>query len=131
MSTHYLGITALQEPFDLGALDDAGRLQVVFNVLAWKRPSDTFVEEVLGILSAASITNAVATSKGEIPRTGSWISVMATGGTAPIGTHNDGTVAYRRPGAQLIAHAASWAAANGLAQAAFSALVAVRNEDVA
>lgn len=37
-STWYLAIYPRQEPFDMG-LDDVGRIRVVFNVLAWKRPS--------------------------------------------------------------------------------------------
>ena len=37
-STWYLAIYPRQEPFDMG-LDDVGRVRVVFNALAWKRPS--------------------------------------------------------------------------------------------
>lgn len=131
--TAYRAVTSLQEPSDLGILDDAGRVQVEFNILAWKRPSDTWLEELVAILVAANIdaTKIRAGAKATIPREGAYLSVRPTGGTSPLGTHNESASAWdRRPGAQIIARAESWADAYELAQAAYSALVAVRNTDV-
>lgn len=129
--THYLNIVPLREPNDVGELDDAGRVQIEFGVVAWKRPSATWLEDLVGILSDASITNVLAGPKAVVPREGAWLSIKATGGTAPVGTHDGGTAAYRRPGAQIIARASSYAAALALAEAAYAAIVAVRNQDVA
>ena len=131
--TAYRTVTALQDPFDIGVLDDAGRVQVEFNVLAWKVPSDTWLEEVVAVLVAASIdpTKIRTGAKATIPREGAYLSVRPTGGTAPLGTHNESAASWdRRPGAQIIARAATWAEAFGLAQDAYAALVAVRNTDV-
>jgi hypothetical protein len=137
--TPYLSITPLQEPFDLG-LDDAGMEQCAFNVVCMKRPSGTFLEELLGILVAAGVgianVSIFASSKAILPDASApgappaILHLKATGGTPPIGTHNDGAGAYRRPGVQLIVRAASWPAAYAMAQAAYSALIAVRNQAV-
>jgi hypothetical protein len=138
--TRYLSISALQEPFDLGELDDSGREQCAFNVLCLKRPSDTFLDELVRILENAGLgkrgETIFAGSKAAIPRgtrptDPPILSIKATGGTGPAGTHNDGAGAYRRPSAQVIARALTWAAAEAIAQAAYAALIAVRNQEVA
>lgn len=138
MTAHYLGIEPLQEPSDLGELDESGRAQCVFNVVATKRPSATFLQEIIAVLEAASVgvegETIFASSKVTIPTVEEtpapilWL--RSTGGTGPLGTHNAGAGAYRRPGAQLIARATTWAAAEALAQAAYDALIAVRNQAV-
>lgn len=133
--THYLAIEPLQEPFDLGEVDESGRAQCAFNVLAQRRPSGTFLQELIAILVGAGVgvegQNIFASSKATIPDgPGPLLSIQATGGTAPLGTHNDGAGAYRRPGAQIIVRASTWAAAEAMAHAAYSALIAVRNQEV-
>lgn len=136
MSTHYLAITPNQEPFDLGELDDCGRVQLAFNVIAWKRASDTFLEEVVKVLVDAGVgvegESIFASSKAVIPRgDGPVLSVRVTPGPGPLGTHNDGPTAYRLPGLQILVRGSSWAATNAMAQAAFNAVVAVRNQALA
>lgn len=134
--TYYLSLEPLQEPFDLGELDGAGRVQCEFNVLATRRPSAAFPQELIAILEAAGVglegTDIFATSAASIPTgAGPYLSIRPTGGTGPIGTHNAGAGAYRRPGAQFIVRASTWAAAEAMAQAAYDALIAVRNQEVA
>lgn len=136
MTTHYLALRPLQEPYDLGGLDDNGRAQCAFNVLALKRPSGTFVQELVAVLEAAGVgvegETIFGTSTATMPEQGGpYLAVRSTGGTAPIGTHNDGAGAYRQPGALFIAHAPRWADAEAMAQAAFNALLEVRNQAVA
>jgi hypothetical protein len=131
----YLGISPLQEPFDLG-LDEAKRQQCAFNMLALKRPSATFLREVISALVGAGVgtegESIFATASAVIPSgTGPYLGIRATGGAPPIGTHNEGVGALRRPGIQIIVRASTWAAAEAMAQAAYSALVAVRNREVA
>jgi hypothetical protein len=132
--TDYLCISALQEPFD-NTLDGSGRPEYAFNVLAMKRSSSgSFLLELMGILVAAGLGVAgrtiVASAKATIPTSGPCISIIATGGTPPIGTHNDGPSAYRRPGAQITARADTALEAEALAQAAYVALVGIRNRAV-
>jgi len=130
----YLGVMPLQEPFDVG-LDDAQRQQVAFNVLATKRPSGSFVQELIALLVAAGVgiegKTIFGTASAVLPTgPGPILSVKPTGGTGPLGTHNAGPAAYRRPGAQILVRAGTWAAADAMAQAAYDALVAVRNRQV-
>jgi hypothetical protein len=132
--TYYLDIQPLQEPFDL-ELDEAGRAQFAFNVLATKRPSATFLQELVAILVDAGVgvedVSIFLTTKAVIPTgKGPYLSIRPTGGTGPLGTHNGGAAAYRRPGAQLVARASTWQAAEAMAHAAYSALVAIRNQAV-
>jgi hypothetical protein len=136
VSTHYLAFTPLQEPFDIGELDDCGRVQIVFNVLAWKRASATLLQDVVAVLVAASVgvegESIFASSKAIIPRgDGPVLSVRQTGGASPLGTHNDGAAAYRMPGVQVTVRGGKWAEADAMAQAAYAALVAVRNQALA
>lgn len=132
--TQYLSIEPLREPNDAGELDDAGRLMCEFGVVCLKRFSPSYLQELVAILVAAGVgvegVTIFAGSKAVLPRTGAVLHVKPTGGVAPMGTHNDGAAAYRRPGAQLIAHAETWSSAEALAQAAYGALVAVRNRAV-
>jgi hypothetical protein len=135
---HYLALEPLQEPGDLGELDEDGRVQYEFNMLATKRPSSTFLKELIEVLEAAGVgiegETIFASSKVTIPTVQEnpapilWI--RSTGGAGPLGTHNDGAGAYRRPGVQVIARAASEAAASALAHAAYNALIDVRNQAV-
>lgn len=132
MATRFLSITPLQEPFDLGELDDSGRRQCVFNVLARKEPSATFLRELVAILEEAGVGKLdidifASTGAVLVRGDGPFLFVKATGGSGPVGTHNGGAGATRRPGAQLVAKASTWEAAEALAQAAYSALVAVTN----
>jgi hypothetical protein len=135
--TYYLAISALQEPNDLGP-DPAssGRVLCGFNVLVTKRPSASFVQELIRVLVAAGVgienASIFGSSKAVIPDgPGPYLEVKSTGGTGPLGTHDGGAGAYRRPSAQLIVHAASWPAAEGMALAAYDALLDVRNTEVA
>jgi hypothetical protein len=138
MTTLYLGIMPLQEPHRLGP-DEAGRCQCIFNVVATKRPSaGTYLWEILKILEVAGVGTvgvdlwgSEATIPEPDPATERPILIASpTGGAGPLGTHNDGPAAYRRPGMQILVRARTWEAAEAMAQAAYSALVAVRNEAV-
>jgi hypothetical protein len=133
--TRYLSITPLQEPFD-GKLDAAGRETRSFNVLAMKRPSDTWVQELVTILEEAGLgergETIFASSNSTIPAEGDgpFIYIESTGGAGPVGTHNDGVGAYRRPSARIVVHARLQVVAEATAQAVYAALLAVRNKNV-
>lgn len=137
--TDYLTISPQQEPFDLGT-DDAGRALYVVNFLALKRPSATFLQELIRILVSAGVgvenVSIFASSRAVIPDGSEPLAppailhLKATGGTGPIGTHNDGPGAYRRPGVQLLVHGETTQAAAAMAYAAYNALVGVRNQAV-
>jgi hypothetical protein len=133
--TWWRDIQPLQEPFDLGVEEDTGRAQFAFNVFITKRPSAAFIPELVKILVTAGVgtedVNIFATSKAVIPTgKGPYLSVKPTGGAGPLGTHNDGPGAYRRPSVQVVARASTWQAAEAMAQAAYTALIDVRNQAV-
>lgn len=135
--TWYLSLSLEQEPFDAGP-DEEGRAMVSFNVLALKRPSSaSFVEELIAILVDADVgeagVNIFGSSQVQIPdasTSGPFLLVRSSQGAPPVGTHNDGKAAYRRPGAQILSCARTFAAADAMAQAAYSALAAVNNAEV-
>jgi len=51
-----------------------------------------------------------------------FLSLTATGGLEPVGTHNGGPTRYRRPTFQVVARAGTYALAEALALAAYAAL---------
>lgn len=132
--TDYRSIQAVNEPHDLGALDDAGRRQCGFTVLVWKRPSIAFVEELIRILVDAGVgvknvtlfgTAGAVLPEGDGPP---FLHVEPAGGAGAIGTHNDKPAEWdRRPSAEIVVHASTWQAAEAMAQAAYGALMNVRN----
>ncbi len=127
----YQTILPLQEPFD-GGLDDNNRTKILFNILAVKTPSDTFVEEVAKKLEDAGVgtrnVSIFATSLANIPQDeGPYLSIMETGGTGPLRNHNSSSPAWQRPGAQIVARGSDYSAARTMARAAYDALVAVVN----
>ncbi len=130
--TRYLGILSLQEPGEILGLDENRRRQWSFNVEATKVPSSTFAQELVGLIAAAvgpGVT-VLGSQGASVPPTGSVVSVIASGGAAPLGTHNEGRAALRRPTAQIVARATRAADAEALAHLAYSALVDVTNRDV-
>lgn len=134
MTTHYVAVDQLSEIADLG-VDDNGRAQHAVNLIAWKRPSDAFLREVVAILVAAGVgeeaVSIFAGSKASVPTgPGPFLTVRSTGGPAPLGTHNDGVRAYPRPTMQLLARASTDAAALAMVTAALEALIAIRNQAV-
>lgn len=137
--TYYREITPLQEPFDLG-LDESGRQRIVFNVMAVKRASATFTEELEKVLTNAGVgvkgTTLFVSSMSKIPvkepgDNTAILVIVETGGAAPDRTHNVvSPPAYARPTAQVLVRSHSYAAARTMAYAAYNALSAVRNADV-
>lgn len=134
--TWFLCLAPQEEPFDIGS-DENGRAQWSCNFLGWKRPSASFLLEAVAVLEAAGVgrrgVSIFGTSQAALPgpeHREPWLFVKETGGTPPMGTHNDGQAAYRRPGLQVIATAATSPAAKALAHAAYDALAAVRNQRV-
>ncbi len=135
----YLSVTPLQDPYDLD-LDEAGRPMVGFNAVCLKTPSSTFLEELMAVFEAAGVglrnVSLFASSLAVVPdlsasgAPSAVLHIKATGGVAPIGTHNEGAGALRQPGVQVIVHGKTWPAAYAMAQAAFGALLALRNKAV-
>jgi hypothetical protein len=140
MGTRYLGLMLQHEPLPVGVdTRDRPQYEVLFNAL--KRPSATFLEEVLHELESAGVgTRAVDLFAGEdvaLPDgAGPFILALAGAGLAPVGTHNEGAGAYRRPGLRLLVsartsgNAAGSARALAMAERAISALLRVRNKGV-
>jgi hypothetical protein len=138
LTAQYLSITPLQEPFDLQTLDDSGRCVWACNFVTFKRPSASFLQEIVAVLVAAGVgvagVSIFAGSLAVLPDpteyAGPILFLKATGGVGPVGTHNDGAGAYRRPGFEIFTHASTTPAAEAMAEAAYSALIGVRNQAV-
>lgn len=68
-------------------------------------------------------------SSASAPPQGTSVVIVETGGTSPDNTHNAVTApAYRNPGFQITARAATYTIAQTKALAAYTSLVAIRNE---
>lgn len=129
--TWYLGFR-LQEPFDFGQ-DERHRCVYAMNVEAMKRPSSTFIEEVLFLLEDAELgtreEDIFGTSVASIPDgDGPYLNLMSVPGAGPLEVK--GGPGYRQPRARLLVYAKSSAAAKAKAHEAYEALRAVRNRDV-
>ena len=128
----YQKITMMQEPFD-GGLDEKQRSKIIFNILATKTPSDTFLEEIANKLETAGVgtrnTSIFVSSSAVIPPgSGPYLSITETGGTGPLRIHNSASPAQQRPGAQIVARAGDYSTARTMARAAYDALVVVVNQ---
>lgn len=132
--TMYRWINALQEPFDSQQVDDQGRAVVIFNVIAEKAKSATFLREIVKVLQDAGVgtfgTNLHAGSSATLPPAGGFVVVISTGGPSPLKTHNVDGVSYQRPTAMIRSHAKKYEDADAKARAAYDALTVVKNEDV-
>jgi hypothetical protein len=134
----YLNFPLLQEPYDMGAVDSLNRARFVFNVVAEKTASATFLEELAAIMVAAGVgtltgnnRNIFLTSSVSIPQgDGPYLSIIDTGGPGGAKIHNQKAPAYERPGAQIVARAKKSADARAMALAAYTAIANVVNQTV-
>lgn len=130
MSTWYLWIKPMQQPFEFG-VDNQGRSVFMFNITCQKVPSDTFEKELLfalvdGNLGTFNVDIFVGT-KVALPPTGNFLGVVGTAGSSPLPTQGSEGPAYERPTAQIRAHAVKYEDALAKARAAYSVLVKVKN----
>ena len=122
-------------PFEIG-LDDAHRIRFTIPVIADKESSDTFAEEILGLLVAGGAgtlgTNLFLGGAYTLPTgVGPYLQVILTSGRESDETHNSIAVpAYVRPGCQIICRAKSYLAAKSQANLAYNALRGVVNQNV-
>jgi len=136
--TMYAWIRAMDEPKD-GLIDEQDRSIVFFNVIAQKAPSDTFLRELIHLISgevAAGIgvgvfgSDLLSSGKVDLPEAGDVTVIVETGGPPPEQTHNVLGVAYQRSTAAIRVHSAKFETANMLARRAYNILTKVRNQDV-
>jgi len=130
----YLSINPLQEPFDLGT-DEKGRARVRFNILCEKTESSTFEEEIVKILTDASVgtggVDIFFSSKVSIPSgDGPYLTINSTGGPGGRKIQNQTAPAYPRPTASITTRAKNYVDARTMAWAAYDALVLVKNQTV-
>ena len=135
-SARYLSILSVQRPFPIG-LDDHQRpmFSVNFEGLA-DAPVDQWEENLVAILATAGLATsgtdtfigpAVAVPTGNGP----YITVLDSGGTAPIQAHGPTGSLYERLSAQIVVRAKSYTVARTRALAVWRALHGVRNQTVA
>ena len=126
----YLDIRALQEPFDLGP-DASGRAQWTFNITVIKSQSDTFAEEVVGLLTDGGVTDIYVVSTSKIPAgDGPFTVVIETGGTSGLRVHDQLMPKWPRPAARIVVHATDPRRARQVCRLAHNALAGVRNATV-
>lgn len=136
MTARYLQIMAAQDPFDPG-LTELGRAELIFNIDIVKVYSETVEEELVKILTDASVgtanVNIFAGSGANIPAKGDgpYLSIIVQGGAGPDRTHNQiSPPAYSRPSAQIFVRGKTYTATRTMAFAAMRALEAVRNTTI-
>jgi hypothetical protein len=130
----YMWIRPTQEPFNPG-MTPPGHAELIFNIQVRKEPSATFVEELIKILVTAGVgvlnTNIFAGNSSMIPvGDGPYLTIVPTGGLAPVYVQNLTTPRHVRPSASINVQAKNFEAARTMAQAAYDAFVAVVNVDV-
>lgn len=98
-----------------------------------------FSDDIADILVTAGVGTKTGAGKnifvGELVNVpsgdGPFLSITATGGTAPVNTQDHvATPAYQRPSVQLVTRAATRADAETMLAAAYAALFAVRNTTI-
>lgn len=134
--SRYLSIEAVQRPFAIG-LDDLQRVMFSVNFQAIAAaPVNQWEEEIIKILNTAGLATsgtdtfigpAVALPTGNGP----YITVLDSGGTAPIQAHGATGSLYERLSAQVVVRAKSYTVARTRALAVWRALHGVRNLTVA
>jgi hypothetical protein len=130
--TWYLEIAPTGEVFPL-PIDDNGRARMVFNITAWKERSDTFIQEVIHLLSGVGTygTNIFIGPTAILPQgEGPFLVITETAGSPPGRWHNEVSNPYSRPSAQLAVRGVNYAVARAMALSAYAALIGVRNVDV-
>lgn len=140
MATRYLEILSMQRPFPFD-VDENQRVQFSCNYTALAAaPAVSFEEEILKILNDAGLATQRVGSTGDtwigpagtIPATsgdGPFITIIDTGGTAPMETH-DG-ITYERLSVQIVVRAVSYSVARTRALAIWRELDGKRNVTVA
>lgn len=134
--SRYLSIEAVQRPFAIG-LDDLQRVMfsVNFQALA-AAPVNQWEEEIIKILTTAGLATsgtdtfigpAVALPTGNGP----YITILDSGGTAPMQAHGSTGALYERLSAQVVVRAKNYTSARTRALAVWRALHGVRNQTVA
>lgn len=134
--THYQRIDPTQHFIDLG-LDESGRQVIGFNIGAVKESSDTFRQEITTQLVASGVgvfgVDIFRGALSKIPSSGGpFLHLRETGGAAPMHTQNEiNPPAVQRPSMLLTARATEYSVADVMIRAAYTALVGVRNTDLA
>ena len=127
--TWYRSIKALNPPFD-GGVDGDGRVVVLFNIIADKRPSATLIDELAHLISGEINSTLLTTSRSSIPPKGNVVTIIASGGTPPQKTQDREGVAYELPTAIIRVHAERYVDAETDARAAYDVLTRVKNQEV-
>lgn len=128
----YLWIKPQQPPYD-AELDDPGRAQVAFFIMARKQKSGTFLEELAKILTDAGVDESVihAGTTAFIPDgEGAYLHIKETPGPGDVRTQNTRGTSYQQPMALITVHAKNYDDARELAQTAYNAFDDVTNQSV-
>jgi hypothetical protein len=84
-------------------------------------PLDAYKSRLIAMVPVVDGKTIFAGTDADIPTTGSFLTIIETGGESPIGTHNEGHTALRRPGFQVTARATDYRDTSALIQLAYNA----------
>lgn len=131
--SYYLEILSVQRPFFIGS-DDAGRAMLSVNFIAVARqPINKFEEEIGRLIFDAGQgtfgTDMFIGPSSTVPAgAGPYTTIIDTGGTSPVETHNGDK--YERMSCQIVVRATNRQAARTRALAIWRALDGQRNVTV-
>jgi hypothetical protein len=129
--TWYIDLQDEQLPFEMPQ-DAQGRTLYVFNVLARKDPTETFLEEMSQYLTTNGITAQILIGgQTDIPTgDGPFITLRQTGGVRGVKVQGRITTKIERPGAQVSVRAKSPRTAKKLAHEVHKLLSEIRNKEL-
>lgn len=85
-------------------------------------PLDALKQRLITLVPLVDGETIFAGPDADLPATGTgFLVIRETGGAPPVGTHNEGFTALRRPSFQLMSHATDYSVAWALANAAYAA----------
>jgi len=129
--TRYLDLLDEQFPFEMPE-DAQGRGVYVFNLMATKHPSETFLEELSNYLTSQGITAQIMVGgQTDLPSgDGPFITLRQTGGLRSVRVHPRVGNTFERPSTQVSVRAKSSRTAKSLAYKVWTILTQIRNQDL-
>lgn len=93
----------------------------------------SFLDDIKSLIVAAGVPAAsvLLSSKAVLPTTGGpYLSIIETGGSEPLRTHNATIDAYQYPSAQLLARGTDYKLTRAMLQTAYNGVAGVQNQTV-
>ena len=135
--TWWREVELLQEPFSLSRDPSENFVDFVFNIMVIKRPSHTFIEELISYLESENIGTLnsdifVGPLNDNLENADDpYIIISLTGGTSPERTHDSVILpAYQIPSAQILSRGKSYISTKSKSYLAYDSVVKIRNLNI-